>query len=192
MDPYIVLLAVFGAVVLLTSWLPLLLKELPLSLPIICIGIGVALVWVPLFPIAGINPLENRHLTERFTEFVVIVALTDFAAAQYEAGLASAEFAKDTPPSSHHAATLHRTIGCPYGTRPALTRSSHSPVENSMGDDKRYVGEPDRSLVWGSEPYAVYDFAEKMKIAPDQTRELIRIYGNDRDTLEREAKKLRA
>ena len=75
MDQYLVLLAVFGAIVLLTSWLPLVLKELPLSLPIFCIGIGMALVWVPGLPIAGINPLENRHLTERFTEFAVIVAL---------------------------------------------------------------------------------------------------------------------
>ena len=75
MDLYIILLAVFGAVVLLTAWLPMLLKELPLSLPIACIALGAALAWSPLATIIEANPLENRYLTERLTEFVVIVAL---------------------------------------------------------------------------------------------------------------------
>jgi NhaP-type Na+/H+ or K+/H+ antiporter len=74
-DPYVLLLAVFGAVVLLTAWLPLVLRELPLSLPMVCIGIGALLVLSPFSPIVGVNPLENRHLTERLTEFVVIVSL---------------------------------------------------------------------------------------------------------------------
>ena len=75
MDLYVLLLAVFGAVVLLTAWLPMVLKDWPLSLPIICIALGVLLVWSPLAPILGSNPLENRYVTERMTEFVVIVAL---------------------------------------------------------------------------------------------------------------------
>jgi len=75
MDPYVVLLTVFGAVVLLTAWLPMLLKGWPLSLPIVCICIGALLVWSPLAPIIGPNPLENRYITERMTEFVVIVSL---------------------------------------------------------------------------------------------------------------------
>ena len=75
MDPYLVLLAVFGGVVLLTAWLPLVLKELPLSLPMVCIGIGVLLVLSPFSPAVGINPLENRYLTERLTEFAVLVSL---------------------------------------------------------------------------------------------------------------------
>jgi sodium/hydrogen antiporter len=74
-DSYVLLLAVFGAVVLLTAWLPLVLKELPLSLPMVCIGIGALLVLSPFSPIVGVNPLENRYLTERLTEFVVIVSL---------------------------------------------------------------------------------------------------------------------
>lgn len=60
---------------LLTAWLPLLLRKLPLSLPMLCIGIGVLWVWSPFSPLVGVNPLENRILTERLTEFVVIVAL---------------------------------------------------------------------------------------------------------------------
>lgn len=75
MDLYIVLLAVFGGVVLLTAWLPMVLKDWPLSLPIVCIALGVLLLWSPLAPAIGPNPLENRYITERMTEFVVIVAL---------------------------------------------------------------------------------------------------------------------
>lgn len=75
MQSYVLLLAVFGAIVLLTAWLPMLLRKLPLSLPMVCIGIGILLVWSPFSPRVGVNPLENRILTERLTEFVVIVAL---------------------------------------------------------------------------------------------------------------------
>jgi sodium/hydrogen antiporter len=75
MDPYFLLLAVFGAIVLATAWLPLLLKELPLSVPMVCIVIGAILAWSPLSSIVQANPLESRHLTERLTEFVVIVSL---------------------------------------------------------------------------------------------------------------------
>ena len=69
------LLAVSGGVVLLTAWLPMFLKRTPFSLPMACIGIGLLLGWMPASPLRGINPLENRELTERLTEFVVIVAL---------------------------------------------------------------------------------------------------------------------
>ena len=75
MSTYMVLLAVLGAVILLTAWLPMVLKELPLSLPIVCIVIGVVLELSPVAPIVAANPLESRQLTERLTEFVVIVAL---------------------------------------------------------------------------------------------------------------------
>lgn len=75
MDPYIVLISVVGTVVLLTAWLPLVLSRLPLSLPIVCILLGVMFAWFPLVDVAVFNPLENRYVTERLTEFVVIVAL---------------------------------------------------------------------------------------------------------------------
>jgi NhaP-type Na+/H+ or K+/H+ antiporter len=41
----------------------------------VCIGIGALLVLSPFSPNVGVNPLENRYLTERLTEFVVIVSL---------------------------------------------------------------------------------------------------------------------
>ena len=75
MEPYNLILAAFGVVVLLTAWVPMLIKKLPVSLPMICIGIGVVLVWSDLFPVLGVNPLENRYLTERLTELVVIISL---------------------------------------------------------------------------------------------------------------------
>ena len=75
MDVYIVLVTVFGAIVLVTAWLPMLLKHIPVSLPMACIGFGVLLMNSPLSSIVAFNPLEDRALTERLTEFVVIVAL---------------------------------------------------------------------------------------------------------------------
>jgi sodium/hydrogen antiporter len=75
MDAYIVLLAVLGGVILMTAWLPVFLARLPLSLPIACIAIGVALALSPVSFVVAANPLESRVLTERLTEFVVIVSL---------------------------------------------------------------------------------------------------------------------
>ncbi|MEJ8572214.1 cation:proton antiporter [Microbaculum marinum] len=75
MDWYNLFLAILGAVILLTAWLQLLLKNLPMSLPMVFIGIGVLVAWNPLLPIDFANPLENRYVTERMTEFVVIVSL---------------------------------------------------------------------------------------------------------------------
>jgi NhaP-type Na+/H+ or K+/H+ antiporter len=74
-DPYIVVLTGFGLVVLLTAWLPMLLKELPLSLPIICVGLG-ALVFATT-DILGDAPQPQRYVkaVERLTEIVVIVSL---------------------------------------------------------------------------------------------------------------------
>jgi NhaP-type Na+/H+ or K+/H+ antiporter len=66
---------VFGAVVLLTAWLPMVLRELPLSLPIACIALGAGLNWSVFSPLAAANPLADIDLTRRLTEFVVIVAL---------------------------------------------------------------------------------------------------------------------
>jgi hypothetical protein len=61
-----------------------------------------------------------------------------------------------------------------------------------MADDKSNVGEPDRSRVSGSEPYEVSYFAQKHGISSEQARDLIDRHGNDRETLDREAQKLRS
>jgi NhaP-type Na+/H+ or K+/H+ antiporter len=74
MDPYILVLLGAGTLILLVAWLPMVLKELPLSLPMFCIGAG-ALAFSAL---PGVPPLPQDYpeTTERLTELVVIVALT--------------------------------------------------------------------------------------------------------------------
>ena len=74
-ESYIIVLTGFGALVLLTAWLPMLLKELPLSLPIVCVGMGALIFAWPETPGIAPRPQEYLVLTERLTEFVVIIAL---------------------------------------------------------------------------------------------------------------------
>jgi NhaP-type Na+/H+ or K+/H+ antiporter len=74
MDPYIVLLAGTGALILLVAWLPMALKELPLSLPMFCVAFGFAAFGLSAGDTP--HPLHYPAVTERLTELVVIVALT--------------------------------------------------------------------------------------------------------------------
>lgn len=73
-DPYILVLTGAGGLIALVAWLPLALRRLPLSLPIVCIAIGAAIFSLPQVTLSPL-PLEWPEVTERFTEFVVIVAL---------------------------------------------------------------------------------------------------------------------
>ena len=74
MTPYILVLSGLGVLILLTAWLPMVLKELPLSLPIACVLLGGIIF---LLPGAGPAPHPQDHLelTEHLTELVVIIAL---------------------------------------------------------------------------------------------------------------------
>lgn len=68
------LLAAAGGLILLTAWLPMALRALPLSVPMACIGAGALGFWA-----SGIHaplPTEFPDVTERLTEVVVLVALT--------------------------------------------------------------------------------------------------------------------
>src|SRR5687768_15403720 len=73
-EPYILWLTTAGVLIALVAWLPLALKKLPLSLPIICIGLGVAIFSIPAVSLRPL-PLLYPEITERFTELVVIIAL---------------------------------------------------------------------------------------------------------------------
>jgi NhaP-type Na+/H+ or K+/H+ antiporter len=73
-DPYIVVLTGLGFLIALVAWLPLALKRVPLSLPIVCIALGAALFAIPQITDRPL-PLAYPNFTERFTEFVVIIAL---------------------------------------------------------------------------------------------------------------------
>lgn len=73
-DPYILILTGLGLLIALVAWLPLALKRLPLSLPIVCIALGVAIFSFPQVTLKPL-PAEYPEVAERFTEFVVIMAL---------------------------------------------------------------------------------------------------------------------
>lgn len=73
-DPYIVALTGAGLLIALVAWLPLALRRLPLSLPIVCLAIGAVIFTIPNIGIDP-SPSRNSYLTERLTEFVVIIAL---------------------------------------------------------------------------------------------------------------------
>ena len=72
--PYVLFLLGFGVIVLMVSWLPLALKKLPLSLAIICVGIGMAVFAGGVLHFEP-NPRTWDTITEKLTELVVIVAL---------------------------------------------------------------------------------------------------------------------
>lgn len=73
-DPYILILTGAGVLIALVAWLPLVLKRLPLSLPIICIGIGAAVFSLPQVSLEPL-PIRYPEITERVAEFVVLIAL---------------------------------------------------------------------------------------------------------------------
>lgn len=63
-----------GAVVLLTAWLPMILKRLPLSLPIVAMAAGYA--GIPLlWPDTVMRAAYRPEVVERLTEFVILIAL---------------------------------------------------------------------------------------------------------------------
>lgn len=73
-NSYILFLLALGAIVLLVSWAPKGLKSVPLSLAMICVGLGYgvfSLGWLNFNP----DPRLYDTLTERLTELVVIISL---------------------------------------------------------------------------------------------------------------------
>ena len=73
-EPYILILTCAGLLIALVAWLPLALKRLPLSLPIVCIGIGALIFLLPQVRLAPL-PIRYPEVTERLTELVIIIAL---------------------------------------------------------------------------------------------------------------------
>lgn len=63
-----------GLVVLLTAWLPLVLRRAPLSLPIVAIALGcLVFSWQRFAPI--VEPFMQRPMIEHVSEIVVLIAL---------------------------------------------------------------------------------------------------------------------
>lgn len=73
-DPYAVALTGAGLLIALVAWLPLALRRLPLSLPIVCLSIG-GLIYTSPYVTLDPSPGAYPYATERLTEFVVLVAL---------------------------------------------------------------------------------------------------------------------
>ncbi len=73
-DPYFLILGGFGLLIALVVWLPLAIRKLPLSLPIVCIAIGAAVFSLPQVTLRPL-PLLFPDTAERFSEAIVIIAL---------------------------------------------------------------------------------------------------------------------
>jgi NhaP-type Na+/H+ or K+/H+ antiporter len=63
-----------GLLIALVAWLPLALRRLPLSLPIVCLAIG-GLIYTSSYLQLNPSPSAHPYATERLTELVVLVAL---------------------------------------------------------------------------------------------------------------------
>ena len=72
---YVQILTGMGAIILMTAWIPMALRKMPLSLPIFCVAIGAALFTMPRLRPFAVHPLQYPVLMERLSEFVVVVAL---------------------------------------------------------------------------------------------------------------------
>lgn len=73
-EPYVLFLISLGVVVILAAWLPLALKELPLSLAIMCVGLGYVAFETGFLSVKP-SPMRFSTFTEHITEAVVIVSL---------------------------------------------------------------------------------------------------------------------
>lgn len=74
MDDYKLLLALLGAATLALAGLPLVIRRLPLSLPILLVTLGAVLAWLP----DSGDPPDPRRVgvaAEKVTEFVVVISL---------------------------------------------------------------------------------------------------------------------
>jgi len=72
---YIPILLSLGGLILLVAWLPMVLRQLPLSLPILCVGIGMAVFSWTVFADYAPHPAKTPVLVEKAAELIVIVSL---------------------------------------------------------------------------------------------------------------------
>lgn len=74
MDPYKLVLALAGLALIGATWLPHLIRQRPISFPIIYVLVGMTLYAAP-WPLPDPDPFEYTLVTERLTELIVLVAL---------------------------------------------------------------------------------------------------------------------
>ncbi|UUL82002.1 cation:proton antiporter [Sphingomonas qomolangmaensis] len=75
LDLYVPMLLGLGLLTLLVAWAPLFIKRAPLSLPILCVGIGAAVFSFDRIAPYALHPLEGPELVEHAAELIVIVSL---------------------------------------------------------------------------------------------------------------------
>lgn len=76
MTPYIVGLIAFGLLVLMTAWVPMLLREAPMSLPIVCVAVGALAGYALPHDWGGlIRPDAHLVFVEHVTELLVVISL---------------------------------------------------------------------------------------------------------------------
>lgn len=73
MDMHIMVLGGIGLLILLVAWLPLVIKRMPLSLPIVCIAVGFCIA--RLMGDSAPSPLGHPGILETVTEIAVIISL---------------------------------------------------------------------------------------------------------------------
>lgn len=69
------ILLIGGSLVLLISWLPMLLKRVPLSLPIICLAIGYGASFTSILHVMSVTDLATTRTAEAICEIVMLLAL---------------------------------------------------------------------------------------------------------------------
>src|SRR6185369_3500102 len=72
-DTHISLVLGFGTLALLAAWLPLYLNRLPLSLPMVCLAAGFALLALPAVP--KITTPGSEEAAKYITEAVLVIAV---------------------------------------------------------------------------------------------------------------------
>ena len=72
---YFEILFGLGALILLVAWLPIALRRVALSLPIVCVAIGAALFAFTPLSVFALHPDKAPTLVERASELIVIVSL---------------------------------------------------------------------------------------------------------------------
>ncbi len=132
-----------GFLVLLTAWLPLVVRRLALSLPIVAVALGIAMSYIP-----GTERYAGRlfrdALLEHLTEFVTFIALMGRAA--HRATILMDEMERHFPPPHHRDAAhdwgddspLHALAGTAVGIS-ASRRGRVGPDRSGAG--RRRAGE---------------------------------------------------
>lgn len=75
MPHYNLVMVVLGVAILGVAWLPSLLKKYPLSYPILFVGLGAFIYWLPI-GLPSPDPVEHSNFFMHLTEICVTVALT--------------------------------------------------------------------------------------------------------------------